>query len=64
MDKDMRKLVKELDVQGFAITISKKGHVMVWKNGQLVATFSGTASDWRSWKNALAALKRAGFHWP
>ena len=30
----------------------------------LITTFAGTASDRRSVKNALSALRRAGFVWP
>lgn len=61
MDKEMRKLIKALEDQGFEIRITKKGHVTVGKDGVLIATLAGTASDWRSGRNALARLKRAGF---
>ncbi|NNG20478.1 hypothetical protein HJ590_13065 [Naumannella sp. ID2617S] len=64
MDKDMKKLVKALEKQGFTCSLTTKGHVAVYRGGVLVATFSGTASDWRSMKNALAPLRRAGFEWP
>lgn len=37
---------------------------MVTRDGELIATFAGTASDWRSIRNSLAPLKRAGFRWP
>lgn len=37
---------------------------MVYKDGVLIATFSGTASDRRAFLNSLAPLKRAGFQWP
>ena len=64
MDKDLRKIVKELGAQGFDVATTSRGHVVVTKDGVLVATFSGTASDWRSIRNGLAPLKRAGFRWP
>lgn len=64
MDKDTRKVLQELERQGFAVRISKGGHPMVYKDGVRITTFSGSASDRRSFRNALAPLKRAGFQWP
>lgn len=64
MHKDLRKIVKALEDQGFEVTVTKRGHVTVSRDGELIATFSGTASDWRSIRNGLAPLKRAGFRWP
>ena len=64
MDKDLRKIVKALQKQGFEIEISKRGHVLVYLDGRLVVTFSGTASDWRSMKNGLSRARKAGFKWP
>ncbi|MBF6422380.1 hypothetical protein IU436_27465 [Nocardia farcinica] len=62
--KDTKKLIKALEAQGFEVRSTTKGHIRVSKNGQAVTTFSGTPSDGRSFKNALAQLKRAGFVWP
>lgn len=64
MDKDLRKIVKALEAQGFDVAVTKRGHVVVTRDGRMIATFSGTASDWRSIRNGLAYLKRAGFRWP
>ena len=64
MNKDLRKIAKALKAQGFETEMTKRGHLMVYRDGHLVTTFSGTASDWRALKNALAVLKRAGFKWP
>jgi hypothetical protein len=64
MHKDLRKIVRALEDQGFEVTVTKRGHVMVTREGTLIATFAGTASDWRSIRNGLAPLKRAGFRWP
>lgn len=61
MKKDMKKLTKALEDQGFRVRISKRGHILVFNTKGLVATFSGTPSDWRSLKNSMADLKRAGF---
>lgn len=62
--KDLRVLTKELHEQGFEVGRTRKGHVRVQKDGVTVAIMSGTPSDWRSWHNGLAALRRAGFRWP
>lgn len=64
MDKDMKKLIKALESQGFEIRITTKGHVTVGIDGKLVATLAGTGSDWRGGRNALSRLKRAGFRPP
>jgi hypothetical protein len=64
MDKDLRKIVRALEDQGFEVRISRKGHVIVSKDGEWVATFAGTVSDWRGFRNSLARAKRAGFRWP
>ena len=64
MDKDLRKVVKELEAQGFETRVTAKGHITVTRDGRVVAVFSGTPSDWRSMRNALARLRHAGFRWP
>lgn len=64
MDKDLRKIIKALEAQGFETEMTKKGHIVVTRDGELIATFSGTPSDFRSIRNSLAPLKRAGFRWP
>ncbi|NEC93396.1 type II toxin-antitoxin system HicA family toxin, partial [Streptomyces sp. SID12501] len=56
MDKDLRKIVKALEAQGFEVTVTKRGHVIVTREGEVISTFSGTASDWRSIRNSLAPL--------
>lgn len=64
MNKDLRKIVKALEGQGFEVRVTRRGHVVVTRDGELVATFSGTASDWRSMQNGISHAKRAGFVWP
>jgi len=64
MEKDLRDIVKGLEAQGFEVRTTSKQHLVVTRDGELIATFSGTASDWRSIRNTLAPLKRAGFRWP
>ncbi|TXK17420.1 YjbF family lipoprotein [Homoserinibacter sp. GY 40078] len=64
MDKELKKIAKALEAQGFETRISKRGHMIVSHDGRIVATFSGTASDWRSMRNSIADARRAGFKWP
>lgn len=64
MDKETAEIIKAAEEQGFTVTYSKKGHPVFHKDGEFVTTLSGTASDWRSGKNGLAFLKRAGLAWP
>lgn len=64
MDKDLRKVIKALEAQGFEPRVSRKGHIIVTRKGRVVAVFSGTASDWRAMRNGIAAARRAGFVWP
>lgn len=64
MHKDLKKIAKALEAQGFDVAITSKGHLLAIRDGRVVATFSGTPSDGRSWKNSLGHAKRAGFIWP
>lgn len=64
VDKDTKKILDAAKRQGFIVTTTRRGHRQVWLGDRLVTTFSGTASDWRAMKNALSALRRAGFVWP
>lgn len=64
MHKELRKIQKELEAQGFTTRVTAKGHLQVFRNGTKVATFSGTPSDVRSLRNSLADARRAGFRWP
>lgn len=63
MNKDLRELLKELERQGFSVSRTKKGHWAVRKDGRLVTTIAGSASDWRSNRNAIAVARRHGFEW-
>jgi hypothetical protein len=64
MDKDLKKIIKALEAQGFEVTVTRKQHIAVSKDGRFVVMFAGTASDWRSMRNGIAAARRAGFQWP
>lgn len=64
MRKDLKKVVKALEAQGFEVRVTKRGHVAVYRDGRFVVMFAGTASDWRSMKNSITRAKRHGFRWP
>lgn len=64
MNKDLKKIVKALEAQGFTVEQTRKGHLMVFKDGRLIVTFAGTPGDWRALKNGIAKARRAGFRWP
>ena len=57
-------IVKALRAAGYDVSPTRRGHIRVSRDGRAVTTFSGTASDWRAHRNALAALRRDGFQWP
>lgn len=62
MNRSLRQLVKALEAQGFTTKVTKKGHVTVYgPDGAWVTTMAGTPSDHRSMRNAMAALRRAGY---
>lgn len=64
MKKELKRIIRELLRQGFEVERTSKGHYRVYLDGVWVTTLPGTPSDWRSFKNSLAAAKRAGFQWP
>ncbi len=64
MDKDIRKIVKAVEAQGFDVATTKTGHLVVSRDGQRVTTLSARRQDPRGLLNALAQMKRAGFRWP
>lgn len=60
----LTELLKELEAQGFTYRRSTKGHYLIANpSGRVVTTLAATPSDARSSKNAIAALRRAGFQW-
>ena len=61
MKKELKKLVAQMEAQGFDCEVLGSGHVVVRKDGLRVTTFAGSPSDGRSWKNSLGHVKRAGF---
>lgn len=60
--KDIHQLFKRLRAQGFTITPTKSGHHMIRDAaGATVTVMPSTPSEGRGLKNAVAALKRAGY---
>jgi len=64
MHKELKAIQRELERQGFDTWVRKNGHMAVYKDREYVATFGGTPSDFRGWKNSLAKCRKAGFRWP
>lgn len=62
-DKDMRKmLVTLVSEHGHNVVLTRNGHVRVLhRDGQGQVVMAGTPSDYRSFKNAVAQMRRAGF---
>lgn len=61
MHKDLTKLTKSLNTQGFTHRTTNKGHLIVYLDNRPITTFSGTPSDHRSWTNSIQRLRRAGY---
>ena len=62
--QELNQIIRALEDQGFTVRRTRRGHYFVTKNGKPITTISGTPSDRRSWRNALAALRRGGFQQP
>jgi hypothetical protein len=56
--KELNKIVKQLEAEGFQVRSTSKGHLRVSWQGRPVTTFPGSASDFRSMKNCMADIKR------
>lgn len=54
-------LERFLQKQGFDVRSTRRQHLFVSRNGQPITTIAGTPSDSRSYRNAMAQLRRAGF---
>ena len=62
--REARALVEEAERQGFRIKAVTHGWLCFPANGQAAVFVAGTASDHRSIKNSIAALRRQGLKWP
>ncbi|WNA13635.1 HicA-like toxin [Mycobacterium phage Phayeta] len=60
ISKETQDLIRLAEQAGATVEKSKNGHFKVYVEGRMVSVIAGTASDWRSIKNTLAALRRAG----
>ena len=62
-DKELKKLFKKLEAQGWTIKESKKGNWAVPPDhDKPMVQIHSTARGSRSWKNMMAQLKRSGFN--
>lgn len=64
MDKDLKKIIRALEEQGFTVKFAKSQHVIVRKDGVFVTVFAGTGSDWRGMRNGISDCRQFGFQWP
>lgn len=61
MDSDWKKLMRELEAQGFEIRKSKRaGHHKVYRDGRMVSAFPTTTCSRRALLNQRATLRRLG----
>jgi hypothetical protein len=62
MDKDVRKLLKEAEKQGFTWALTTKGHIQVrGPDGRLCTTLSGTPGTRRELMLAKHYMRRDGY---
>lgn len=62
MGNDLKKLLKELEAQGWSIRQTKKGQYAVPPDqSRPMVQIHNTADGSRSWENMIAQLKRSGF---
>lgn len=60
--KEVKKLVKKLETQGFTCKTAKTNHIKVYDGERLITTLPSTPSDVRALKNAVRILAKAGFN--
>ena len=60
--KDIRELKAHAESQGWVVTPTKNGHLKWVSPAGAVVISPSTPSDWRSMKNHVAYLRRAGLH--
>ncbi len=60
--KEIRRLVKALQSQGWRVEETKKGHFLAYApNGVGLVTIPGTPSDHRSLRNTVSELRKHGY---
>ncbi|WP_311478373.1 hypothetical protein [uncultured Gulosibacter sp.] len=62
MEKELKKLIRNLEDQGWTVKQKKSGYMLyppdITKNPVMIHL---TASDRRAWANMLAELRRSGY---
>lgn len=62
MKKELRSLFDGLEAQGWTIRSTKKGWFAVPPDPtKAMVLIHGSSSEYRSWKNTIAELKRSGY---
>ena len=62
MDKELKKLLRKLEDQGWRIEPTRKGtKALPPDTSKSVVMIHHTPSDRRAWSNMLSALRRSGF---
>lgn len=60
-DKKMwRQLRQRLKEAGCTVTLTRNMHYKIRHEGRVISTLAGSASDPRSYRNAIANLRREG----
>jgi hypothetical protein len=59
---DFRRLRRRLAAEGWIVSLSHKGHYRFVPpdRSREIVVWSGTPSDWRSYRNAIGQLRRSG----
>ncbi|HEX4489664.1 MAG TPA: hypothetical protein VH914_00515 [Acidimicrobiia bacterium] len=62
MDKDTKKLLRNLERQGWTIEATKSGHIRAIPpdTTKPIVIIASTPSDHRAWKNTIAQLRKSG----
>jgi hypothetical protein len=64
MADEVRELLDAAEKQGWRVELTKKGHWRCYApDGINIVIVSGTPSDRRSLRNAIAQMRRYGFQW-
>lgn len=62
MNKDLKRIFKMAEEQGFRIKHTATNHAQFFTaGGEFVTGSASTPSEYRGWHNMLSRLKRAGF---
>lgn len=61
MDKEVKKLIKELKKQDFDVDEKGKHPKVYSPDGRWIVTLPSSSSDWRGLKNATSELKKHGY---